>query len=721
MDKQKPHGPRGRGSQQPQRQLKEALRKLRAIEKRLEKKSELLAVSNTLLDRVFASPHSMIAYMDPDFNFLRVNRAYGVADGRDPDWFVGKNHFDLYPNSENQAIFRKVVETGTPYFASGKPFEYDEHPERGTTFWDWSLYPLQSKDGQVSGLVLNIVNVTERVRAEQALRKSTAELERRVTDRTAELQSANAGLAAANEELTVEIEQREQVEKQIRVQLTALESAANGIVITDRSGSIVWVNPAFAQLTGYTPEEVIGQNPRVLKSGQHDRSFYGQLWGRILAGDVWFGEVVNRRKDGSLYVEEMSITPVRQADGEITHFIAIKQDVTRRIKAEQAIRESEERFRRIFEEGPLGMATVGLDFRLSRANARFCGMLGYTEKELVGRTFAEITYKEDIGKDLPLAGRLLRGEIPFFRLEKRYVTKDGAPVWAELTASTIRDQEGRPLYFLGMIEDITERKRSEGAIQKLNQELADRADALAAANKELEAFSYSVSHDLRAPLKAIDGFTAILEREYAAHLDEGGRHLIELVRGNAQEMDKLVDGLLAFSRLSRQPLSKQAVDMTALVQQALEMLAPERENRSISLSIGNLPACEGDPVLLKQVWVNLIGNALKYTRKREETRIEIGSRKLRIPSPTPSSEPTTLNSELQEPETVYYVCDNGVGFDMERADRLFGVFQRLHRAEDYPGTGVGLAIVQRIIHRHNGRVWAEADVDKGATFYFTLP
>ena len=226
-------------------------------------------------------------------------------------------------------------------------------------------------------------------------------------------------------------------------------------------------------------------------------------------------------------------------------------------------------------------------------------------------------------------------------------------------------------------------------------------DQLEAANKELEAFSYSISHDLRAPLRAITGFSKIVLEQYGTLLPTEGQDYLQRVSENAVYMAVLIEDLLRFSRMSREPLNLQTVSVEEIVRLVLDDLHGEQEGRQIEITIGDLPSCQGDPILLKQVYFNLVSNALKYTRKCEIAQVEIGCK--------------GVNSE-----SIYYVKDNGAGFNMNHADKLFGVFQRLHSAADYEGTGVGLAIVQRIIHRHGGRIWAEAAVDQGAAFYFTL-
>jgi len=247
--------------------------------------------------------------------------------------------------------------------------------------------------------------------------------------------------------------------------------------------------------------------------------------------------------------------------------------------------------------------------------------------------------------------------------------------------------------------ELLARVRTHLELAKLRREYAVELEA---ANKELDAFSYSISHDLRAPLRAINGFSQILVKEFSAQMPPEAQRLLNTVTASAQRMGQLIEDLLRFSRLGRQSLSKRPVKISDLVHKVLEKLSKEQGDRNIEVRVSDLPDCVGDPSLLEQVFVNLLSNAFKYTGQKEKAIIEV-------------------NCRQQEREKVYFVRDNGAGFDMRYAEKLFGVFQRLHSADEFEGTGVGLSIVHRIVKRHGGRIWAEAEVDKGATFYFSLP
>ncbi len=388
------------------------------------------------------------------------------------------------------------------------------------------------------------------------------------------------GLVVGASTIARDITERRHADQQRLLQATAFETAANAIMITDRAGTVLWVNPAFREQTGYAPDEVIGRNPRLLKSGKHTAAFYKKLWDTILAGRTWRGVFTNRRKDGSLYYDEHTITPVRSSSGEITHFVAIMQD-------------------------------------------------------------------------------------------------------------------------------ITERRRAEEEIRKLNRELerrvVNRTAQLEAANKELEAFCYSVSHDLRAPLRHIDGFVGLLTKAAGPSLSEQCRHYLDTLTLSAREMGRLIDDLLVFSRMGRAEMRQTRVDLDQLVDDVIHSLQADSNGRNIDWKKAHLPTVPADPAMLRQVLINLLSNAVKYTRPRDPAEIEVGS------------------TQGEHGEVVIFVRDNGVGFDMQYADKLFGVFQRLHNDQDFEGTGIGLANVRRIIARHGGRTWAEGKVNAGATFYFSLP
>ena len=384
-------------------------------------------------------------------------------------------------------------------------------------------------------------------------------------------------------------------------------------------------------------------------------------------------------------------------------------DITERKQAELALRESEERYRRLLNSVTDYVYTVAVEAGRSVATVHGPGCLavtGFTDQEFAADPY--LWFQMIHGEDRPvvqsLIDRILAGG-EALAFEHRLFHKDGTLRWVRTTLVPYQDAQGRLVAYDGIVADITERKEAEEEIRTLNEQLEvrvrDRTAQLEYANQELESFSYSVSHDLRAPLRAIDGFTRILVEDLGAQFTEEARQYLEKISKNARRMGALIDDLLLFSRLSRQPLRKQRVAPAELVRRVVADLTEADSARSVELVIDDLPPCAADPNLLQQVFANLLDNAFKYTRKRELGRIEVGARQ-------------------EEGRTVYFIQDNGAGFDMNYVDKLFGVFQRLHRPEEFEGTGVGLAIVQMIVQRHGGRVWAMGEVERGATFSFTL-
>jgi len=371
-----------------------------------------------------------------------------------------------------------------------------------------------------------------------------------------------------------------------------------------------------------------------------------------------------------------------------------------------ALRESEARFRVLFEQAAVGVAEIQSDSgKFLRINQKYCDIVGYSQDEMRQLDAQTITHPDDLQADLDHMAALKAGSIREYSMEKRYCRKDGSLVWVNLTVSPTWQPGERPLTHIAVVEDITARKKVEAEIQQLNTELeqrvVDRTAQLQAVNRELEAFSYSVSHDLRTPLRSIDGFSQALAEDYGEHLDAVGHDYLTRVRRAAQRMGLLIDDLLRLARVTRADMTHRHINLSALADEVTEYLCKHKGYSAAALTVQAGMAGHGDPALLRIVLENLLDNAWKYSSKIPQPKIVLGC--------------------LAEADrVVYFVRDNGAGFDMAYVNKLFGAFQRLHRDEEFSGTGVGLATVKRIVHRHGGEVWAEGCPGEGAIFYFTL-
>lgn len=994
-----------------------------------------------LLDRLFTNVHILIAYMDRDFNFIKVNRAYARADDHDPEFFVGKNHFALYPNAENEAMFRIAVQTGRPSYVYERPFVYAKHPERGTSYWDWVLEPVTAADGGVEGLVLSLLNVTEKVEAKLALESTIAYTrslveanpdplvtigsDGRITDVNGATESATgcsrdqligtdfsdyftepekarqgyqqafakgyvkdypleiqhvngqvtpvlynasvyrdkngnvAGLFAAARDITErkraeeairksegrlreaqrlthignweldlvndvlywsdeiyrifeidkdnfgasyeaflslihpddraavdaayshsvasrtpysidhrllfpdgrikyvheqsetlyqddrplrsigtvqDITDRKLAEEALRkanaYNRRLLEASVDPLVTIGRDGTITDVNEATIEATGRSREALVGRDfsdyftdseraragyRRAFEEGMvrdyalelrhadghtipvlYNASVYRDDAGEVVgvfaaARDVTelqrasqalrkanaynrslleasLDPLVTIDRNGCItdvnrateevtglprkqligtdfsnyftppekaregyreafqrgYVRDYPLevrhidghaTPVlynasvyRDENGDVMGVFAAARDMTERRKAEEEVSRLSRRNALLLESAGEGIYGLDTEGRCSFVNPAAARMLGYAPDELIGRSGHEIFHHSRADgtpypvSECPIQRTYAEGQV-FHGTDEYYWRRDGSGFPIEYVSTPIRE-EGKVLGAVVAFLDITERKQAEEALHRLNRELDERVKArtaeLEAANKELESFSYSVSHDLRTPLRAIDGFSRILLTEYESRLDDEGKHLLRIVRENTEKMGQLIGDILTFSRTGRAEIRMTEVDMESLMKEVWEEVSQTEPGRRYDFRVSSLPPAHGDRALLRQVFVNLLSNAVKFTRPREIAHIEV-------------------DFATHANETIYRVRDNGVGFDMHYADRLFGVFQRLHSASEFEGTGIGLALVQRIVVRHGGRIWAESRLGEGATFYVALP
>lgn len=463
------------------------------------------------------------------------------------------------------------------------------------------------------------------------------------------------------------------------------ERAPMGAYWVSPQGRILEVNPTLARMLGFeSASELRGQ------SIEEFRSAIGYSWQdfhrRVAAGGRVHGlEALWTRRDGTSLIAKENAWTVNGPDGELRYIEGTVMDVTGR-KTSEALAT----FRTVLEGLPIGFAQIDRDGRLGQTNAAFQKMVGYADYELDGLAYADLTHPEDAEADAARFRSLLSGSQRFFVTEKRYRRKDGSAMWVQETVSLMPDAQ----YATAVVEDITDRKRAEEHVRQRTAELEG-------ANRELESFAYTVSHDLRQPLRSIEGFTSLLLEEHGARLDKDARMLFERIRRAVCRMAQLIDSLLMLSRVTRTELDRRRVDLSALARAVARDLRQRESRRRCRFVIQPGLKAEADPKLIRIVLENLFANAWKFSATKDRARVEFGAAR-------------------DGGRTVFHVRDNGVGFDMAYVNKLFQPFQRLHNPDQFEGTGIGLATVQRILQRHGGRIWARARKGRGATFYFTI-
>jgi len=597
-----------------------------------------------------------IMFLDSEFTIITVNEALVSFLGLPREKILGNSCFTLVHRTNklfDSYPIMKMMQT--------KKHEEAEIylDERGVWF-AVSVDPSLDEMGNVIGAVHIFKDITSRKEAEHTLKVSEAQYRR------------------------------------------LFETAKDGILILDaRTVQIDDVNPFLIDMLGYTYEEFRGKKlweMGAFKNTEVSKTLFTELQDK---GCVRYEDLPLLTKDGrEIAVEFVSNTYMVDSRKVIQCSI---RNITERKKKKTELAVARQLFQDLFENVNVGIlrTTPGPEGAFIDVNPAMIRMFEADSREQLMTLHPSEIYwgmsQRKIVSDAIMSKELIKEELQFKTLK-------GRPIWCRITAAKMTEANGQ-IYFDSTIEDITERKLAEDEIRKLNEELEqkviERTAMLEASNKELEAFTYSVSHDLRAPLRHINGYVELLTERFHDSLPEKGIHYLDTIADSARQMAALIDDLLQFSRTGRQEMRQAHIDMNIVFKEVLETIKHDIKGRSIEWVIATLPHVYGDQALLRLVWFNLLDNSVKFTRRKKKARIEVGYKE-------------------DDMEYVFFVRDNGAGFDIQYAHKLFGVFQRLHSSEEFEGTGIGLANVRRIILKHGGRTWAEAELDKGAVFYFTL-
>jgi PAS domain S-box-containing protein len=623
--------------------------------------TDSLRETKDYLENLIACANAPIIVWDQQFKITRFNKAFELLTGRSEKEVIGQSINILFPPEQvlhSMKLIKKAQE--------GKSLETVEisilHKDGSARIVLWNSALVFDKDGETPlATIAQGQDITGRKLAEETLKVSEIRYRR------------------------------------------LFEAARDGILILDaESGLVLDVNPFLIEMLGFTREQFLGKflwDLGFLKDIAENKSNFKELQQKEF---IHYENLPLKTAKGQLINVEF-VSHVYQVDHHKVMQCNVR-NITKRIRDEEEIKNNEKRFRELIESLPQLFWTCTVDGPCDYLSKQWVEYTGIPEAEQLGYRWLEQLHPEDRDRTISTwMENVINRES--FNIEFRIRKNNGEYRWFKTRAVPIHDNGGNIIKWFGSNTDFDDVIKAREKINQLNKDLEkrviERTTELQIANKELEAFSYSVSHDLRAPLRAINGFIQILLEDYVEKLDDEGKRIGAIIQGNSRKMGVLIGDLLAFSRLNRMKMTLSRINMEELVKEAVKELEDLGTDRKIGMTIRHLPQVKGDRSLLKQAIVNLLSNSIKFTRPREEAVIEIGNFK-------------------KDHQSIYYIKDNGVGFNMKYADKIFDVFQRLHSEKEFEGTGIGLALVHRIISRHGGKIWVEAELNKGATFYFTF-
>jgi PAS domain S-box-containing protein len=528
--------------------------------------------------------------------------------------------------------------------------------------------------------------------------KTTGDYEKWVWEQGVGIFSEKDDDLVALEGFVIDITEQKAIEDQLEVQSNALEAAANGIVIMDNVGKVIWCNSAFTNLTGYTLNELIGKELNILKAESFPEQIYEYMWTTATNGDIWHGEIVNRKKDGSLYNEEMTITPIKDSLGKIKYFVSIKQDITERKKSEEALRESELRFRGLFENATIGIYRTSFDGRILMANPTLIKLFGYDSFEDISKVSAKLTYADPKTRDIFQSELMKHGNI--FGFESQWRKKDGTIIFVRESARSVKDESGNVLYYEGTVEDISDKKKTEEALVEA-KEHAEQSDNLKS------EFLAQMSHEIRTPLNVILSFTGIMKDELQEQVDDELKNAFDVIEDEGKRIMRTVELILNMSELQTGSYSYRAKqidlfkDVLQKVHKNFQIIADEKKILFGLYNNCSNTTIEADEYSINQIFHHLVDNALKYT---------------------PSGKVDLTIARDPRGNLYVDVSDTGIGITEEFLPNLFAPFTREEKGytRNYEGNGLGLALAKKYCELNGADIKVTSVKDKGTTFRVTF-